>query len=155
MKIFNKKESGFTLVELVVVVAVVGVLAVVATPKIVGVAGDAREAQLAGVLGELTKANANNFVLRQAGDPDGRAVATCAQAYETLEGGHLPVGYVAASSADTDIFVGANDHITSAMADYADMQEGFTYNCSISTVKVPKKTGVFIAVGSPATSADG
>ena len=149
MKIFNKKESGFTLVELVVVVAVVGVLAVVATPKIVGVAGDAREAQLAGVLGELTKANANNFVLRQAGDPDGRAVATCAQAYATLEGGFLPVGYTSASSADTDTFIGANDHITSASPDYSDMLEGITYNCSISTVKVPTKTGVFIAVGSP------
>ena len=149
MKIFNKKESGFTLVELVVVVAVVGVLAVVATPKIVGVAGDAREAQLAGVLGELTKANANNFVLRQAGDPDSVAVASCADSYTTLEGGFLPVGYIAATVAETATFVGANDHITSAMADYADMQEGFTYNCSISTVKVPVKTGVFIAVGSP------
>jgi len=155
MKIFNKKESGFTLVELVVVVAVVGVLAVVATPKIVGVAGDAREAQLAGVLGELTKANANNFVLRQAGDPDGLAVDGCESSYTTLEGGHLPVGYKAASASATAAFIGANDHITSASPSYTDFTEGSTYNCSISTTKVPVKTGVFIAVGSPTTSADG
>ena len=149
MRIFNKKESGFTLVELVVVVAVVGVLAVVATPKIVGVAGDAREAQLAGVLGELTKANANNFVLRQAGDPDSVAVASCADSYTTLEGGFLPVGYQVASVGDTTAFIAANDHITAASHAYTAMEEGSTYNCAISTVKIPRKTGVFIAVGSP------
>ena len=152
MKIFNKKESGFTLVELVVVVAVVGVLAVVATPKIVGVAGDARDAQLAGVLGELTKANANNFVLRQAGDPDSVPVDNCATALETLEQGVMPTGYEFANPAAATKIATDNDNIETAYTDAAggpDFTEGTTYYCAISTEKVPVKTGVFIAVGSP------
>ena len=150
MKIFNKKESGFTLVELVVVVAVVGVLAVVATPKIVGVAGDARDAQLAGVLGALTKANANNFVLRQAGNPVSVPVDNCATALETLEHGVMPTGYEFANQAAALKIAADNDNIETAYTDAGgEFAEGTTYYCAISTEKVPVKTGVFIAVGSP------
>ena len=155
MKIFNKKESGFTLVELVVVVAVVGVLAVVATPKIVSVASNARVASLSGVVQSLTSANARNFAIREAEGSDGDAVTSCVTALNTVEAGALPTGYVLSSTDDTTAFVNNNDHITAASAGYTGMEDGVTYNCSISTVKVPKKTGVFIAVGSPATSADG
>ena len=153
MKIFNKKESGFTLVELVVVVAVVGVLAVVATPKIVGVAGDARDAQLAGVLGELTKANANNFTRRQANGTVGSAVDGCATAISPLAGGVLPVGYVVTSAPAILTWLALDSTpITSAGdASYANpWVEGNSYNCVIQTTNTPTKIGTYIAIGSPA-----
>ena len=153
MKIFNKKESGFTLVELVVVVAVVGVLAVVATPKIVGVAGNARAASLTGVVGSLTSANARNFAIREANGADGDAVTNCTTAINTVEGGALPEGYKAATSDEINAFYLVNTAYTSssnAIYDGTDtFVHGTTYNCAISTKKTPVKTDVFIAVGIP------
>ena len=153
MKIFNKKESGFTLVELVVVVAVVGVLAVVATPKIVGVAGNARAASLTGVVGSLTSANARNFAIREANGEEGDAVTNCTTAINTVEGGALPEGYKAASTAEIDAFYVSNTTYTSSSNEISDESENFvhgtTYNCAISTTNTPVKTDVFIAVGIP------
>ena len=93
MKIFNKKQSGFTLVELVVVVAVVGVLAVVATPKIVGVATNARQASLEGVAAALTAASARNYATYGANSAKGHPVISCETALKSLDGNKLPDGY--------------------------------------------------------------
>ena len=152
MKIINKKESGFTLVELVVVVAVVGVLAVVATPKIVGVAGNARDAQLAGTLGELTKANANNFARRQANGTVGSVVDGCATAISPLAGGVLPVGYVVTSAPAILAWLALDSTpITSAGdAAYGTWVEGDSYNCVIQTTNTPTKIGSYVAIGSSA-----
>ena len=154
MKIFNKKESGFTLVELVVVVAVVGVLAVVATPKIVSVASNARVASLSGVVQSLTSANARNFAIREAEGSDGDAVTSCATALNTVEAGALPIGYKPSTQAAIDVFVGDNDRYTSGgtvdvnlASDAIAFVHGTTYNCAISTTSTPVKTGVFVAVG--------
>ena len=153
MKIFNKKESGFTLVELVVVVAVVGVLAVVATPKIVGVAGNARAASLTGVVGSLTSANARNFAIREADGADGDAVTNCTTAINTVEGGTLPEGYKAATTDEITAFYVENTTYTSSSNEVYEgsgtFAHGTTYNCAISTTKTPVKTDVFIAVGIP------
>ena len=94
IKNLTNKQSGFTLVELVVVVAVVGVLAVVATPKIVGVATDARRASLTGVASALTAASARNYAVRNSDPSKGVGIAKCGDITGTLEGGKLPEGYI-------------------------------------------------------------
>ena len=129
MKIFNKKQSGFTLVELVVVVAVVGVLAVVATPKIMDVAGDARQATLNGIAGALTAATTRNFAQRSANkddsisNPTNIAMLDCNTADDVLEGGLLPDGY----------------EITTKTL----LLTGAATACTISTTTTPVRTATF------------
>ena len=98
MKIFNKNQHGFTLVELVVVVAVVGVLAVVATPKIVGVASDAKSASLKAVAGALESASASNYAAYSTtGIANATSVLNCKTAGTLLSGGTAKLkadGYV-------------------------------------------------------------
>ncbi|MCP4320273.1 MAG: prepilin-type N-terminal cleavage/methylation domain-containing protein [Psychromonas sp.] len=47
------KQSGFTLIELVIVIIILGILAATAVPKFVNLQGDAREAAMNGVKGAL------------------------------------------------------------------------------------------------------
>ncbi|USD65016.1 type II secretion system protein [Vibrio sp. SCSIO 43136] len=48
-----KKQSGFTLIELVVVIVILGILAVTAAPKFLNLQGDARNAALNGLKGAV------------------------------------------------------------------------------------------------------
>ena len=131
MKILNKKQSGFTLVELVVVVAVVGVLAVIAAPKIVGVADDARNASLIAVTGMMTAASARNYAAREA-SADGIttfAIDHCTDINILLDGDVLPNGYNQNTSNDTSIDVGKQ------------------VGCYISTESNPVKHHIFYGIG--------
>ena len=93
MKSLNKKQGGFTLVEMVMVIALVGILTVAAMPKIIGVATEARTAALTGVAGALTAASTRNYAIRSANNNKGNAVSDCATAANSLDGGVLPSGY--------------------------------------------------------------
>ncbi len=53
----NKRQSGFTLVELVMVIVILGVLGATALPKFVDMGGDARAAVMKGVEGSMRSAN--------------------------------------------------------------------------------------------------
>jgi prepilin-type N-terminal cleavage/methylation domain-containing protein len=130
MKILNRKQSGFTLVELVVVVAVIGVLAVIAAPKIVGVATDARKASVKAVASTMTAAMARNYAAHEADSSTGKTIATCGEVTKILDGGILPSGYAFDATNDT-IVIGSGEQAT----------------CYISTTSNPPLTSIFYGIG--------
>lgn len=93
------RQSGFTLIELVMVIVVLGLLAAVAIPKFVDLSGDARTASLSGVGGALASASAVNYAARKANSAKGSAVTDCTDVAIALQGGALPTGYAITSAA--------------------------------------------------------
>lgn len=61
MKIINKTQQGFTLVELIIVIVILGILAVTAAPRFLNFTGDAREAVLQSVSGAIKAGNSLVF----------------------------------------------------------------------------------------------
>jgi|TARA_B110000908_G_scaffold168956_1_gene225011 MSHA pilin protein MshA len=155
MKSFNKNESGFTLIELVVVVAVLGVLAIVAVPKILGTTTEAREASLGGVAGALTAASTHNYMIRGADNSKGTGILNCVDVASLLHLGTI----MSKDEADKDIITGIEEltakgyEITENIADpMSDSTTGLTavdtaVDCTLSTISKPVLTTTFSAIG--------
>jgi MSHA pilin protein MshA len=54
----NHKQSGFTLIELVVVISIIAILAAVAMPRYIDLQVQARKAKMSGILGSIKSAAA-------------------------------------------------------------------------------------------------
>ena len=86
----RSRQTGFTLIELIMVVIILGVLAAVAIPKFINLSADADAAAAQSVAGSLTSAAAVNYAARSTNGAYGTAMKTCASVVTTLQGGALP-----------------------------------------------------------------
>lgn len=96
----EEKQSGFTLVELVIVIIILGLLAAVAVPKFINLSGDAKTAATSSIAGALSSANSVNYASRTESASNGSAVTNCSDGASLLQGG-LPTGYSITAAAIT------------------------------------------------------
>jgi MSHA pilin protein MshA len=94
----QRRQRGFTLIELVMVIVLIGVLAAIALPKFVDLSSDAKRAATDGVAGALSSAASVNYAARKVNATYGAAIANCQNVANALQSG-LPSGYTITSAA--------------------------------------------------------
>ena len=136
MNTTNMKQSGFTLIELVVVIVILGILAAVALPKFVDLTNEAYTASASGVAGGVSSAAAINYASRKAsGNVKGvayrSATACTSTALNTIMQQALPAsGYTYPSAGDCSLPV----------------PDGTNINCSITPTSGTAATATVICV---------
>jgi len=79
------RQSGFTLIELVMVIVILGILAASAIPKFVDVSSDARQSAVSGIAGALGSASAINYAVKSMNPANGQYIDNCKDVEKTLE----------------------------------------------------------------------
>jgi prepilin-type N-terminal cleavage/methylation domain-containing protein len=92
------RQTGFTLIELIMVIVILGILSVVAIPKYISLSADANTAAVSGVAGALASANVVNYAARSENAANGVPIANCTSVSGALTGG-LPTGYTITAAA--------------------------------------------------------
>ena len=116
-----KRNTGFTLIELVVVIVILGILAVVAAPKFMNLQGDARHAALEGLKGSIEGAMGISYGKAAVEGVESLPLSSISSASSNVS---LQYGYPAATS-------------TGVIAAIENMQEGDDWSYTVPTMHTP------------------
>jgi len=102
----RQRQSGFTMIELIMVIVILGILAAIAMPRFVDLSSDAKASALSGVAGAAASAMAVNYAgcvtvnhAATANPTKCKEVDNCNDLASVLQGGVLPTGYTVTAGA--------------------------------------------------------